>query len=192
MDSTHTATARPRPRSARWSLAALAVVLTVGACGAEDPMQTPQEEVPGGAVGPDVKVAEDVKLLQVQLEYPLDGVLDVGEDARLFLAISNTGSEPVSLTDVSGPEFADATLSDGTLPLTVPANDNAYIGAEGEPVIVLEDLDRALHSSQSTPVTFTFGEVGSVTVDAMVAPEGQDPVPTYDFPDPAEDPSADN
>ena len=38
-------------------------------------------------------------------------------------------------------------------------------------------------------MTFTFARAGEATVEAMVAAEGQDPVPTYDFPDPAEGPS---
>ncbi|WP_175483987.1 hypothetical protein [Modestobacter sp. DSM 44400] len=131
-----------------------------------------------------------MKLRQVQLEYPLDGVDQVGEEARLVLGLANTGTTADTLTEVSGPDFADATVpGGGDLALTVEANDNLYVGAEGMPVIVLEDLQTELRSSESIPVTFTFAEAGEVTIDAMVAAEGQDPVPTYDFPDPAEDPS---
>ena len=42
---------------------------------------------------------------------------------------------------------------------------------------------------ESIPVTFTFGEAGEVTVDAVVAAEGQDPGADVDFPDPDEDPT---
>ncbi len=132
-----------------------------------------------------------MKLLQVQLEYPIDGVYEIGEDARLFLGIANTGTTADTLTDVSGPDFTDATIPGGgdDLALRVEANDNVYVGAEGMPVIVLEDLQTELHSSESIPVTFTFERAGEVTIEAMVSAEGQDPIPTYDFPDPAEDPS---
>ena len=172
-------------------VAGVAVLLGASGCGEEVPLETPGAEVEGGAIGPDVAVTDDLKLLQVQLEYPLDGAYEVGDDARLFLAISNTGTTADTLTDVRGPDFTDATVPGGgtDLALTVAANDNVYVGAEGMPVIVLEDLKTELHSSESIPVTFTFDKGGDVTVQAMVAAEGQDPAPTYDFPDPAEGPT---
>jgi hypothetical protein len=171
--------------------AVAATALGVSGCGEDAPLNTPGAEVQGGAIGPDAPVNEDVTLLQVQLEYPLDGMYEVGEDARLFLGIANTGTTAVTLTDVSGPDFATATVPGGSgdLALTVEPNDNLYVGAEGKPVIVLEDLQTQLGSSESIPVTFTFERAGEVTVDAMVSAERQDPLPTYDFPDPAEDPS---
>jgi copper(I)-binding protein len=181
-------------RPLRLAALAAAVSLTAVACGDQDtPIETPGPEVVGGAVGPDERVSEDISLLQVQLEYPLDGVYEEGGDASLFFAIANTGTEPDTLVDVSGPDFADARSSgagDGTdLAIEVAPNDNVYVGAEDEPAITLVDLGRSLRSSQSIPVTFTFERAGEVTIDAMVAAEGQDPTPTYDFPDPAEDPS---
>jgi copper(I)-binding protein len=183
-----------RPRSRLLSVAVvLAAAVTLTGCGSDAPAQTPQAEVAGGAIGPDEAVSEDVKVLAVQLEHPLDGVYEVGEDASLYLGISNTGPEPDVLVDVTGPDFADARTTgagDGdSLAIEVPADDNVYVGAEGEPALTLVDLGRTLRSSQSIPVTFTFQRAGTVTVDAMVAAEGQDPVPTFDFPDPAEDPT---
>lgn len=170
--------------------ASVVALLGVSACGEDAPLSTPRAEVRGGAIGPDASVNDDVKLLQVQLEYPLDGVYDVGEDARLFFGLANTGTTPAELVDVTGPDFADASMGDGqTVALTVEPNDNVYVGAEGMPVIVLEDLKTELRSSESIPITFSFAQVGHVTIDAMVAAERQDPVPTYDFPDPAEDPT---
>jgi copper(I)-binding protein len=157
---------------------------------------TPEEEVQGGAVGPDSPVSADVKVLQVQLEYPLDGVYEKGEDARLFFAIANTGGEQASLVDITGPDFSAARVdkAEGTgLPLEVEPNDNLYVGAEGPPGVVLLDLDRSLRSSESIPVTFSFAEAGEVTVDVVVSAEGQTPAPTFDFPnddvdqDPTED-----
>ena len=50
-------------------------------------------------------------------------------------------------------------------------------------------LDRPLRSSQSIPVTVTFERAGEGTVDAMVAAEGQDPPPSFDLPDPDENPT---
>jgi copper(I)-binding protein len=146
-------------------------------CGAEAPIETPQAEVVGGAVGPDAQVSDAVKVLAVHLEHPLDGVYEPGEDASLYLGISNTGADPDVLVGVTGPGFADARTSgagDGsTLAIAVPADGNVYVGAEGQPALTLIDLGRTLRSSQSIPVTFTFQRAGTVTVNAMVAAEGE-------------------
>ncbi len=179
----------PSPSSRLVLAAATGVALALSACGGPEeaaPLEDSDAEVDGGAVGPDVRVSEDVDLQQVQLEYPLDGVYEVGEDARLFLAITNTGSDPATLVDISGPNFEGVqveTLNGSGLPLRVDADDNLYIGAEGPPDVTLLDLQRSLRSSQSIPVTFTFAEAGEVTVDVMVSAEGETPVAPYDFPD---------
>ncbi|MGY1780623.1 hypothetical protein [Geodermatophilus sp. SYSU D01036] len=153
----------------------------------------------GGAIGPDLRIGEDLTLAQVQLEYPLDGVYEEGEDARLFFAITNTGIEPASLVEISGPDVGGVRVEsgDGTgLPLRVDPNDNLYAGAEGAPDVTLLDLGRSLRSSQSIPVTFTFAEAGEVTIEVPVSAEEQDPTPPYDFPgeesdqDPTEDGAA--
>jgi copper(I)-binding protein len=166
--------------------AAFTSVLAAAGCGDELP-----DVDDSGAVGPDAAVDEDLKVLQVQLEYPLDGVYEEGEDARLFLGIANKGRVEDDLVDVRGPDFTDASLTvdgEGAV-IRVPGNDNVYIGAEGAPEIVLEDLQTSLRSSQSIPVTFVFEDAGEVTVDATVAAEGQSPTAPFDFPDPAEDPT---
>jgi copper(I)-binding protein len=170
--------------------AVLVAGLSLSACSQDAPLDVPGEEVRGGAVGPDVDVTEELGLRQVQLAWPSDGRYAEGEDAELYLALTNTGREPDALVDVRGPDFADATLTvdgrSGSIP--VRGDDNVYVGAEGAPSIVLEDLARPLRSSQSIPVTFVFEEAGQVTVDAVVAAEGQEPRP-FDFADPAEDPT---
>ena len=179
----------------RHRLAAVVVATAFGltACAQDQPLANEGAEVEGGAVGPDEMVTEDLSVLQVQLEFPSDGVYEEGEDASLFLGIANTGTVEDDLVDVRGPDFADAELvvdgEPGVIP--VPENDNVYVGAEGAPTITLLDLERSLRSSQSIPVTLVFEEAGEVTVDAPVAASGQDPEPTYDFPDPAEDPTPD-
>ena len=166
-----------------------ALVLALCACTAEDPVAVPGPEVSGGAVGPDEAVTDDLKVLQVQVEYPLDGLYEEGEDARLFLGIANSGGTDDTLVDVTGP-FADAVDGDGgEFAVDVPADDNVYVGAEGAPSVTLVDLGRSLRSSQSIPVTLEFAQAGAVTVDAVVAAEGQSPEPPHDFPDPAEDPN---
>ena len=177
-----------RPGQRCWSLATAALAaVTLTACGAGDPKPGP--EVAGGNAGVDEQVVSDIKVLDVEVEYPLDGRYEPGDDARLYLAVSNTGAEPDALVAVTGPDFAESRAGGTGLPIPVPKQDTVYIGAEGEPTLTLTDLERALRSSQSIPVTLRFEEAGPVTVEAVVAAEGQAPTPTYDFPDPAEDPS---
>ena len=173
-------------------------LLLTGCVGSEpdEALSDDPAEVEGGAVGPDVRLNDDVGLQQVQLEYPLDGVYEAGEDARLFMAVTNTGGEPVTLTDISGPDFGGVrveTAEGQGLPLTMDAQDNLYVGAGGPPNVTLLDLGRELRSSQSIPVTFAFGEAGEVTVDVPVSAEGQNPTPPFDFPDddPDQDPTED-
>jgi hypothetical protein len=81
-------------------------VLAAAGCGDELP-----DVDDSGAVGPDAAVDGDLKVLQVQLEYPLDGVYEEGEDARLFLGIANNGRVEDDLVDVRGPDFTDAALT---------------------------------------------------------------------------------
>ncbi len=165
-----------------------ALVLTLCACSGPGPLDVPGPEVSGGAIGPDEAVTGDLSVLQVQLEYPLDGVYEEGEDARLYLGIANSGDTGDVLLEVTGPGFADAVDGDGgDVDVEVPAGDNVYVGAEGAPTITLLDLERPLRSSRSVPVTLVFRDAGEVTVEAVVAAEGQTPAPPYDFPDPAED-----
>lgn len=191
-----------RSAARRGLVAAFAGASLQAGCSANEleedaPAEDPGTEVDGGAIGPDTRVNDDVSLLQVQLEYPLDGVYEAGEDARLFMAVSNTGGNPVTLTDISGPDFdgVEVVTAEGQgLPLTLDAQDNLYVGAEGPPEVTLLDLGQELRSSQSIPVTFTFAEAGEVTVDVPVSAEGQNPTNPFDFEndDPDQDPTEDD
>ena len=177
------------PRPAR--TAALSCLLLLAACGGDDaPLEVPGPEVRGGNAGVDAPVSEDVTVQDVELAFPEDGVYRAGEDAALYVGITNTGTEPVALVGVAGPDFGDVVVTPG-LPLEVPADDNLYVGAEGAPTIRLVDLGDQLRSSESIPVTFTFAEAGEVTVEAVVDAAGQDPGADVDFADPDPDPDPD-
>lgn len=164
----------------------LAVTVLVAGCADEglDPDDT-------GAIGPDAEVSDDLAVLQVQIAYPLDGRYEEGDEAPLFLGIANDGPTADRLVDVRGEDFSDARLTVDGQPgaIPVPAEDNVYVGAEGAPSILLEDLHRPLRSSQSVSVTLVFQRAGEVEIEAMVAAERTDPTAPYDFPDPAEDPT---
>lgn len=184
-------TSHPSSHRRRTGLAGLATapLLLVG-CG-DDP------EIVGGPSNPVVTVNEDVEVIGIQLAYPVDGQYEVGEDVPLYVALTNTGTEPVTLVDVTGPDFTDAVSSDGSadegdaLEIVVAQNDNTYIGAEGQPSITLVGLETELRSSQAIPVTFVFEDAGEVTAEAVVSAEDGDPTADFSFPDPDEDPTDD-
>jgi copper(I)-binding protein len=175
----------PRPARAAF----LPCLLLLAACGGDDaPLEVPGPEVRGGNAGVDAPVSEEVTVQDVELAFPEDGVYREGEDAALYVGITNTGTEPVTLVGVAGPDFSGVEVIPG-LPLEVPGDDNLYIGAEGAPTITLVDLGEQLRSSESIPVTFTFEQAGAVTVEAVVDAAGQDPEADVDFPDPDPDPT---
>ena len=64
-----------------------------------------------------------------------------------------------------------------------------HVGAAGAPSVVLQHLQTELRASESIPVTFVFEQAGEVTVEAVVAASGQDPVAPFHFEDPADDPT---
>jgi len=154
-----------RRRPVLVSLAAVGV-LTLSAC--SDEAQTrPSGEVVGGNAGVDERVGDDLTVADVELEFPDDGEgYAKGDDADLYLAITNSGPADDTLVEVRA---AEADSVGGDLPIDVPADDNVYVGAEGGPELVLEDLQTALRSSQSTEVTFVFENAGEVTVEVPVA-----------------------
>src|SRR4051812_7507104 len=144
---------------------------------------------PEGAVG-------DLLLREVQLAYPQSGAYAAGDDAELQAAIVNTGDQPDTLVNVTGPDFASvrvtgsptgsaavasstpaagATSAAPTTPATggarqiaVPAGETVFLG-ENTSTVTLVDLTRPLTSASAVPVTFTFQRAGQVTVDALVA-----------------------
>ncbi len=166
----------------RPALLTLAVVgvLTLGACSDEgqdtaacgvEPGAPADQDLICGNAGVNAQVDPDVTIADVELAFPADGAgYAVGDDADLYLAVTNTGPEDATLVEVRAPEAGSVV---GDLPIEVPANDNVYIGAEGEPTLSLQDLQTSLRSSQSTEVTFVFQDAGEVTVQVPVAASPQ-------------------
>ncbi|WP_346621056.1 hypothetical protein [Blastococcus montanus] len=188
-----------------FAAATVAAALSLTACGvgenlndeSANPAQEPGLEVDGGNAGPEEFVTEDVSVVDVELPYPSDEIYSTGEDAPLTFTLTNSGSEPVALEEITGDDFAEAVfLSPSGEEMTASAvevdgNDNLYVGAMDMPTVLLTDLDRDLRSSQSIPVTFSFANGQEVTIEAMVAAEPTGGV-GGDVPEPDEDPSPDN
>ncbi|SDN47926.1 Copper(I)-binding protein [Klenkia soli] len=174
-----------RRRPALLSLAAVAA-LTLSAC-ADEAEVRPSGEVVGGNAGVDETVDADITVQDVELEF-VEGGYAAGDDADLYLAITNRGTTDAELVEVRT-DAADSVTGD--LPITAPAGDNVYVGAEGGPDLTLVGLAQARTSSQSVPVTFVFADGDEVTVEAVVAAQPQDP-DDDDFDDPDQDTSSDS
>lgn len=105
--------------------------------------------------------------------YPQSGSYDEGGDARLLIAIANSGTTDDVLTDISGDGFSSVAITDPTsdaatpTEIPIPAGQNVYIG-EGGPAVTLEGLTRSLTPAQSLDVTFTFRDAGEVTLQVLV------------------------
>ncbi|GHE07055.1 copper chaperone PCu(A)C [Klenkia taihuensis] len=168
-------------------------LLSLGSAGmllagcSDEAVVRPSGEVVGGNAGVDTRVNADVSVQDVELEF-VDGGYAAGDDADLYLAITNRGTTDVELVEVRSTGAAEV---DGDLPVTVPAGDNVYVGAEDGPDLELVDLAQARSSSQSVPVTLVFASGDEVTVEAVVAarPQRSD---EDDFDDPDQDTSSDD
>ncbi|MGY1848738.1 MULTISPECIES: hypothetical protein [unclassified Blastococcus] len=177
-----------RTRTHPFAALLLGATLPLAACGgvadeeeSANPMEEFGTEVDGGNAGPDESVTEDITLADVQLPYPDDGVYSAGEDAPLTFTVTNTSADPVTLEQITGEDFAEARISgeEGNATLEVPGNDNLYVGAPDAPSVMLVELEQDLRSSQSIPVTFSFGDGEEVTIEAVVAASSDD-VPESD------------
>ncbi|MCW2584457.1 MAG: hypothetical protein JWQ53_3247 [Klenkia sp.] len=161
-------------------------LIVLAACSDEAEVR-PDGEVVGGNAGVDEVVDADITVQDVELEF-VPGGYQAGDDASLYLAITNTGDSAAELVQVRSDGAASV---QGDLPITAPANDNVYVGAEGGPDLTLVDLVQARGSSQSVPVTFVFADGDQVTVEAVVAASPAQPSSDTDFDDVDPDTSSD-
>lgn len=138
----------------------------------------------------------DLGSMQIRDAYlgaPALGVYGLGTDARLYLTIVNQGARPDALSAVSSTAASSVTLaSDTTAPATPAVDPTATVGtAPGLPApgvslplqipvvapvqlepsgqyLLLQGLKRRLFAAAYAPVTFTFDNAGSITLDVPV------------------------
>lgn len=116
-----------------------------------------------------------ILLRNVYLEAPSSWKYEEGEDARIRFRLFNQADRDIELIEVDSAWATETRIRwdrdcDGliqpvdTLPVrgggTVPYSD-AYL-------IELLEFERPVLAGTSIPVTFTFQDIGTVTVDAMV------------------------
>ncbi|SDO93261.1 Protein of unknown function [Klenkia soli] len=153
------------------------VVLTACSAGQIAQTATQDRDIRGGQgdVG-------DIHLRAADTAYPESGAYERGGDARLEVAIGNSGDADDELLDISGPGFdsyevsrpigSEAEVTDSGF--TVPAGQNVYLGEDADVIVVLQGLTEALTPAQALEVTFTFRDAGEVTVPVLVGTPSED------------------
>lgn len=138
---------------------ALALLTGCGAGG--DLTQTAAEERAGAESGADVEVSKDVTIADAELQLPVDGRVQAGDDATLALVVTNTGDRDDELLRLEG-GFTGTT---GVLPALVPAGGELRTGQDGAAGLVLQHLSAPLAGVATVRVTLVFDRSGTVTVD---------------------------
>jgi len=122
-------------------------------------------------------------LRAVQLPYPVGGVYEAGNNARLMAAVSSTSDTEDTLLSIEGEDFdgvevldpgATTTPQRGSLDLAVPADSTLYLGDGTGPEVTLVGLSDEIGVGQFVDVTFTFEQAGEVTVPVPVATPTRD------------------
>src|SRR4051794_100838 len=171
----------------------LCSTVALSACSAGQVNQTSSQlrdkTGPEGAVG-------ELLLREVELAYPQNGAYAAGDDAELRAAIVNTGTQPDTLVNVTGPGFtsvrvtgsdtgsaavATSTPTPGATPtqpstpatgaarqIVIQPGETVFLG-ENSPTVTLVGVNRPLTPASAVPVTFTFQTAGQVTIEALVA-----------------------
>lgn len=142
----------------------------LSACSAGQIAQTaePARDLRGGQAD-----LGDINLRTATTAYPRSGSYEQGDDARLLVAIANSGTADDVLTDISGEGFESVEITDPSsvketpTEITIPAGQNVYIG-EGGPAVTLVGLTQNLTPGQALEVTMTFQDAGTVTLPVLV------------------------
>ncbi len=152
--------------------------VALSACSAGQIAQTATQDrdIRGGQAD-----AGQIHLRTATTAYPQSGAYTEGGDARLLVAVANSGQADDEVTDISGPGFESAEVVDPTSTeeaptgFVVPAGQNVFVG-EGGPTVTLVGLTQALTAGESLEVTFTFRDAGEITLPVLVG------TPSLDLP----------
>ncbi|WP_329565196.1 DUF461 domain-containing protein [Kitasatospora sp. NBC_01266] len=155
-------------------LALAAVSLSACAAGGSAETQQIKPDSPATSLGADLKLNAIVVVVSQDQSPGQPGA------ANLTVNISNTGSTPQTLTNVTVAGTA-ATLDDSTgapAPggIVIPANGAVALGASGQPSAQLSSV--TLTAGGYTPASFTFSSAGKVDSSALVTP-AQGPFQSY-------------
>jgi copper(I)-binding protein len=125
-----------------------------------------------------------LSLRAVELAYPTGGVYPAGSDARLLAAVASDSATEDTLVSIEG-DFdsvdvvdpaatGDTATGSGSLDVTVPADGVLFLGNGTGPSVTLVGLANEVAVGDTVPVTFTFEQAGTVTLQVPVATSARD------------------
>jgi copper(I)-binding protein len=157
-------------------LVLLLAALLLSGCG------DPQEVIQSGTTGTNAQVG-DILLRNVYVDEPPDPAYEPGADPRVVLTLVNQGDRPDTLVRVTTPvaraveirwdrdcDGAAELLPQLPVPAEVdlPSPPNAPGPLQSGYHLRLVDLTQEVLAGASVPLTFTFTDAGTTTVEAKV------------------------
>jgi copper(I)-binding protein len=157
-------------------LLAVATALSVSACGAGLDAQTYQQRIQ--AETSDASVGQ-LALRNIGVEAPSEGaVYEVGDDATATITVTNGGSQPDTLVEVTSSAASEVVVlafGEEGGDLFVPG-----LGSTGDLVTLeLRGLTRPLRTGEYVDLSFRFEDNGSTQVLAPIALTGETDRPVY-------------
>jgi copper(I)-binding protein len=104
------------------------------------------------------------------LGAPIGAVLPKGQNAGLFLGLTNIGS-PDRLVSISAPGVAQSVRLPGNQ-ITL-ASQHSVLLTGPRPTVILENLLRPLNGGSTITITLTFAVAGQITIQVPVMPRAQ-------------------
>jgi hypothetical protein len=153
---------------------ALTIAPAVTGCGAGfSPQSTRPSEPPQGL---NVQIPQNAsKPAQIQIRNlfvlgPADNQqLAAGADAPVYADIIDAAGTPDQLRAVSSPSFSSPSSIAGNA-INLPSHQLVSLNGGTKPLVVLKGLTQPLFGGENIPLTLTFQNAGSITVQVQVVP----------------------
>ena len=157
-------TARSKRRMITRTTAAVfaAATLTLAGCGAGQYAQSVNEQA--AMLGANGQVG-DMSALNVRLAPLEQEKYPAGSNPRVLLYLSNDGINPDTLTSVSSSAAQSAQISGDPV---IPANTLVDLSGDSGRQITLQGLTQDLYYGVSIPMTFSFANAGSLTINVPI------------------------
>ena len=120
----------------------------------------------------------DITIRAAKLASPGEDGYERGDDADLLVAIVNSGTEPDTLSEVTGEGFDDVEFDDGSSAgstgssssqgIEIPANGTVFLDGE-DTTVTLTGLEDSLTTGQQLELTLVFENAGELTLPVTVA-----------------------
>jgi copper(I)-binding protein len=161
---TAVSTARSQRRAVTRTTAALlaAATLTLAGCGAGQYAQSVNEQA--AVLGANGEVG-NMSALNVRLARPDAEKYPAGSNPRVLLYLSNDGINPDTLTSVSSSAAQSVQITGDPV---IPAQTLLDLSGDSGRQVTVQGLTQDLYSGVSIPMTFSFANAGSFTINVPI------------------------